>query len=79
MRCCTQLLVVTVLFVLLAATVSSSTTDQYVNSSEPAFLHDIGPQDDRTNNPVAAAITAVVVGLVFYRGFKVYGGNTEQQ
>lgn len=73
MRQCTQLLVILLMLVLLTASVGGATADRYRNSSEPAFLQDIGPQDERSDSPAAALITAAVVGLVFYRGFKVYG------
>lgn len=61
-----------VLFILLTATVVAAPTEHYINGSEPAFLKDIGPQDQRSDKPIVAAITALVVAAVFYRGFKRY-------
>jgi len=49
---------------------SSAGTDMYVNSSEPAFLRNIGPRDPRTDNPVAAGITVLGVGAVLFWGFR---------
>lgn len=37
-------------------------------SSEPDFLHDIGPQTERQDNWVAAAVVAVGVSFVILRG-----------
>lgn len=59
-----------VVLVLLLAGVAAATAggDFYVNSTEPGFLKDIGPKDPRTDNPVAAGITALVVAAVIARG-----------
>lgn len=65
------LLVITLL--LIGGIAASVPADQYVNSSEPAFLHDIGPQDERTDNPMAAAITALAVAAIILRGLHKYG------
>lgn len=54
------------------ATATTGPADRYINSSEPAFLHDIGPQDQRTDNPLAAAVTTLAVAAIFYRGFRRY-------
>lgn len=43
-----------------------------VNGSEPSFLRDIGPQDERADNPLAAAIVAAGVALVILRGLHRY-------
>lgn len=51
----------------------TSTGEKLINSSEPAFLRDIGPQMPRTDNPVAAGITAVVVAAIIGRGIHKYG------
>lgn len=56
---------------------AASTGQQYINSSEPAFLHDIGPQDERQDHPAVAGVVALGVGLVLYRGIRQY--NKEQQ
>ena len=49
---------------------SSAGTDMYVNSSEPAFLRNIGPRNPRTDNPVAAGIVTLGVAGVLYIGFR---------
>ncbi len=64
--------VLIVLICLLLQSVAGVQGNQYINSSEPAFLHDIGPQDERSDNPWAAVVTALVVAAVFYRGFHHY-------
>ncbi|MDY6766266.1 MAG: hypothetical protein SVW77_02760 [Candidatus Nanohaloarchaea archaeon] len=43
-----------------------------VNGSEPRFLKDVGPQDERSDNPVAAAVVAVAVAAVILRGLYRY-------
>lgn len=58
---------------------AASPADQYLNSSEPAFLQNIGPQDDRADNPLAAAVTAAAVTAVIYRGLRRYNQNTTAQ
>lgn len=72
-------LVLAVVVLLNAAAATTATADQYVNSSEPAFLHDIGPQNQRADNPLAAGFTAIVVGLVFLRGFKTFDRHGPSQ
>jgi hypothetical protein len=59
------------------AVATPAPADQYINSSEPAFLRDIGPQDQRADIPLAAAVTAMAVGAVFYRGFRRYRPDTK--
>ncbi|MFB6294881.1 MAG: hypothetical protein ABEI97_03925 [Candidatus Nanohaloarchaea archaeon] len=59
--------------VLLMATVGAASTGIYgVNGSEPAFLQDIGPQDERADNPVAAVVVAVGVAAAVLRGLYVH-------
>lgn len=58
-----------VMFVVSAFGSSDAGTDMYVNSSEPAFLRDIGPRDPRVDNPVAAGITVLGVAGMLYIGF----------
>lgn len=45
-----------------------------VNGSEPSFLSDIGPQDDRSDNPLAAGLVAVAVAVVVAGGLRRYEG-----
>lgn len=66
------------LILLLLGTAAGSQADHYLNSSEPAFLKDIGPQDERADNPIAAAVTAIAITAVFYRGFRKYGNTSKQ-
>lgn len=67
----------TLYFVLLIAiTVSGVPAEHYVNSTEPGFLRDIGPQNDRTDNPLAAAAVAIVVSAVILYGLRRYTPQT---
>jgi hypothetical protein len=68
--------ILVVLVCLLVTAATGVQSDRYINSSEPAFLHDMGPQDVRSDNPWAAAVTALVVAAVFYRGFHTYSPET---
>ena len=63
-----SLLVVFVLVSSLAA--GASQAERMINGSEPAFLKNIGPQDERKDNPVAAGIVAFFVALLLYKGFR---------
>lgn len=40
------------------------------NGSEPKFLEDIGPQEDREDNPWAALVVALGVAGIIYLGLK---------
>ncbi|MDY6761817.1 MAG: hypothetical protein SVY41_02110 [Candidatus Nanohaloarchaea archaeon] len=61
--------------VLLSATVTAASGIYGVNGSEPGFLKDIGPQDERTDNAVAAVVVAVAVAAVILRGLQSHRGN----
>lgn len=52
-------------------------TGQLHNVSGPEFLRPYGPSGERTDNPIAAAFTAIVVAGVIYRGLKV-SDNTDR-
>lgn len=39
-----------------------------MNGSEPWFTRGIGPTEPRSDNPVAAVVTTVGVGIAFYLG-----------
>lgn len=61
-----------VLLVLLAALVSFAGASSFysVNGSEPAFLKDIGPQEERADSIVAALVVALGVSAVILRGLR---------
>ncbi len=58
--------------VLMTAAATAASGVYGVNGSEPRFLEDVGPQQDRADNPVAAVIVAVGVAAVIIRGLYVY-------
>lgn len=64
------------ILLLISSTVSAAQAERLINSSEPGFLQDLGPQDERADNPLAAAVVAVAVGFVILRGLHRYGPST---
>lgn len=57
-------------FLFLAMTISLvSAGHSSFNGSEPDFLKDIGPQEDRSDNPWAALVVVIGVASVLYIGF----------
>ncbi|MDY6769925.1 MAG: hypothetical protein SVU88_03050 [Candidatus Nanohaloarchaea archaeon] len=68
-----QKLLVLLAVVLALTSVAAASSGFYsVNGSEPRFLRDIGPQDERTDEPLAAAVVAVAVAAVILRGLRQY-------
>lgn len=65
-----RFIAVLALVILFSTLVSAGAADLYVNGSEPAFLEDVGPQDERANNPWAAVIVGVAVLLAIYNGLR---------
>jgi hypothetical protein len=63
---------VLVLLLLMVSLGTASTGIYGVNGSEPAFLQDIGPQDERADRPIAAAVVALGVAAVILRGIYRY-------
>jgi len=55
-----------------AAGAAVSQGERLVNVSGPAFLRGIGPREPRVDEPLAAAVTAVAVAFVIYRGLRVH-------
>jgi hypothetical protein len=61
------------LFLLSGIGTAAETGAEAVQQSEPVFLHDIGPQTERQDNWVAAAVVAFGVAFVVLRGLIVDG------
>jgi hypothetical protein len=61
-------LIVVVVLVCLSAATGASTGADLANVSGPDILKSIGPTEPRTDNPVAAGVTAVAVAAVILRG-----------
>lgn len=61
---------IVIVLLLLAVIPLAAAADPHglLNAKEPAFLHDIGPQEERADNPVAAVFVAIVVAATIYLG-----------
>lgn len=71
-----KVLTVAVFLVLLVGAAAAADGSRYINASGPAFLQPFGPHDgERVDNPVAAAVTAVVVAGVIYNGLRRWKRN----
>ncbi len=63
-------LIVLVVLVCLSAVTAATTGANLANVSGPDILKGIGPTEPRTDNPVAAGVTAVAVAAVILRGLR---------
>lgn len=64
-------LIVVVVLVCLSAVTGASTGANLANVSGPDILKGIGPTEPRTDNPIAAGITAIGVAAVILRGLRM--------
>ncbi|MCJ7478741.1 MAG: hypothetical protein MUP63_01010 [Candidatus Nanohaloarchaeota archaeon QJJ-7] len=63
---------VLVLLLMIVSLGTASTGIYGVNGSEPGFLQGIGPQEERADRPIAAAVVALGVTAIILRGLYRY-------
>lgn len=72
MRRLVPVLLILLYLVTFATAATPERGERLINSSEPWFLRNIGPENPRVDNPWAAGITAVAVAAVILRGLQKY-------